>query len=431
MTNTIETSPDEEQTKPLNAAGILAYSAANFGFGTFYALNSYILPQWLVPYHFSAALTGLLASSNSVEGAVIQPIVGAWSDRLRSRFGRRKPFLLLFIPISAALILATPLTANIAPGIRTAAMIACILLFTICFNIAADPYQALMADITPREQRDRVSGFWYFVGILGQIAILLIPLPLPLRFVLCAALMLVMTAITCIRTQEPPPPATAHTGAGLREHLRDLKIALLGLKSLRQARLYLAMYFLFGAGIGAIHPHLSLFIMKIGHCSSQTAMIAVLGLLVSAGVGAVPAGRLAGRYGDKRVLIAGTAFIGLASLGGFWVQNLHQIVAVLILAGLGIAAQNATAFPLLTRLVPAEEVGYYTGLQTTAVSIASPGAALITGFLIDHGTYRVIFAVCFVCIVSSATFLARIDEQTAHGEIAKRRHALTTSSESV
>lgn len=418
---TIEKPQAVRTPQGLSPAGILLYSLANFGFGAFYALNNFILPPWIEHYVKSAAIRAILSDSHSFEGALIQPVIGAWSDRLRSRFGRRRPFLLVCVPISAAFILATPATAHLPDHVRLAAMIACIMLFTIAFNIAADPYQAWLADVTTQDQRDKVSGLWYFIGVLGQVGILLIPAPLSILFVIVAVTMLVTTLVTCVSTPEPPPPAMAHVEGGVKQHYADLMRAMQGLQTLRQARLYLGMYFLFGAGIGAIQPHLSLFIVKIGHCSTSTALHVVMALFLTAAIAAVPGGLLAAKIGVKHMLVVGTTLIGIASLGGMWVHSLPQIVGVLVVAGLGMAAQNSSSFPLMTRLVPTEEVGYYSGLQTTALCIALPGSAVGTGWLIDHSSYRVIFVMCFVCIVLSAAVLSRIQEDEADPEIAARR----------
>jgi MFS family permease len=92
------------------------------------------------------------------------------------------------------------------------------------------------------------------------------------------------------------------------------------------------------------------------------------------------------------------------------------------LAGLGNAAQSVSAYPLLTELVPAEEVGFYTGLQSTANSIAAPVTAFLTGALINQGghNYRMIFAVCVVFIAGSIAILSQIRLNEAVTEIEAR-----------
>src|SRR5229473_219652 len=79
----------------------LLYSAGSVGAGAFFAFNNFVLPQLLKAAGAGDLLTGLLSSTRSIEGAIIQPTVGALSDRTTSRFGRRRPFIALGIPLSA------------------------------------------------------------------------------------------------------------------------------------------------------------------------------------------------------------------------------------------------------------------------------------------------------------------------------------------
>ena len=82
----------EVEPAPLGLLGMLSYAAASLGTGAFYAFNNAALPLFLRPLTGSDVLIGLLSSTRSVEGAVIQPLVGSLSDRLRTPLGRRRPF---------------------------------------------------------------------------------------------------------------------------------------------------------------------------------------------------------------------------------------------------------------------------------------------------------------------------------------------------
>ncbi|OQX61182.1 MAG: hypothetical protein B5M51_08490 [Anaerolinea sp. 4484_236] len=44
---------------------------------------------------------GFFMTLDNIAALFIQPPVGAWSDKLRTRFGRRIPFMLIGAPISA------------------------------------------------------------------------------------------------------------------------------------------------------------------------------------------------------------------------------------------------------------------------------------------------------------------------------------------
>src|SRR5260221_14660501 len=130
----------------------LVYSAGSVGAGAFFAFNNFVLPQLLKAAGASDLLTGILSSTRSIEGAIIQPTVGALSDRTRSRLGRRRPFIALGIPLSAAFFLFAATQRDVL-GLTIA-----IVLFSIFFNVAADPYVALLADITGVGERGILQG---------------------------------------------------------------------------------------------------------------------------------------------------------------------------------------------------------------------------------------------------------------------------------
>jgi maltose/moltooligosaccharide transporter len=89
-------------------------------------------------------------------GLIVQPIVGAASDRTWNRFGRRGPYLLggalvaclamWLMPNAAALV-------SIIPALVFGAIM--FALMDGSFNITMQPFRALVADMTPEEQRTR------------------------------------------------------------------------------------------------------------------------------------------------------------------------------------------------------------------------------------------------------------------------------------
>jgi Na+/melibiose symporter-like transporter len=408
----------EGPEKPLSAGKIFGYSLANLGYGMFHALNNAALPLFLQKYTGDARLIGLMGSSHSFEGAIIQPLVGNASDRLRTKWGRRRPFMMVFIPLCALFLILTPIASHLPVSLRLGAILASIFLFTVFFNIAADPYQAMMPDITPVSQRGRVTGFYMLAGVLGQAALMLLHMEISLKFILSAVLMLVTTFLTCVLVNEPSLPAKSESGP----HRSPIAEALNGLRPLRQTRKALAAIFCAGLGIGAVFPFLTLFIKTITRGTDQQAQQMFMVLMVATAVGVLPFGRIVDRIGPKRMLLFGQGLIALAALNGLWVETLPQITVVMALAGLGNAAQSVSAYPLLTELVPAGEVGFYTGLQSTANSIAAPVTAFLTGELINQGghNYRIIFAVCAFFLAGSIAILTQVRLKDANAEIAER-----------
>jgi len=133
---------------------MLLYATGSIGTGAFYAFNNFVLPSVLKAFGAPDLMIGLLSSTRSIEGAVIQPTVGALSDRIWTRFGRRGPFMIVGIPLSAVFFVA----GSFVNGLLPLAIV--IFLFSIFFNVAVDPYTALLADIAPLHQRgyERVAA---------------------------------------------------------------------------------------------------------------------------------------------------------------------------------------------------------------------------------------------------------------------------------
>src|SRR4029077_8677417 len=152
----------------LSLPTMLLYAAGSIGTGAFYAFNNFILPLILNKFGAPPLLIGLLSSTRSIEGAVIQPTIGALSDRVWTRFGRRRPFILIGIPLSAAFFVAGAFVNDLL------LLAAVIFLFSIFFNVAVDPYTALLADIAPLQQRGWLAGVAVGVQLFSSVAFLVV-----------------------------------------------------------------------------------------------------------------------------------------------------------------------------------------------------------------------------------------------------------------
>src|SRR5919204_6283986 len=100
--------------RQLSRSTMLLYAAGSIGTGVFYGFNNFVLPPVLRSFGASDLLIGLLSSTRSIEGALIQPSVGALSDRTWTRLGRRRPFLVVGIPLSAAFFVAAASASSLA-----------------------------------------------------------------------------------------------------------------------------------------------------------------------------------------------------------------------------------------------------------------------------------------------------------------------------
>ena len=95
---------------------------------------------------------GILLSVGLIVAVVVQPIMGAVSDRTTARWGRRRPFMLIGSLVSALFLLLMVAVSNYA------LLLAVVILLQISANSALGPYQGIVPDLVPKSQRGTRIG---------------------------------------------------------------------------------------------------------------------------------------------------------------------------------------------------------------------------------------------------------------------------------
>ncbi|HEY8739605.1 MAG TPA: MFS transporter, partial [Candidatus Dormibacteraeota bacterium] len=142
-------------------------------------LGSFVLPLLIlhaVGDAHKGAGVAILEGVGTFIAVFWQPIMGALSDRTNSRFGRRKPFILVGTVgsmIFLTLMIFTPSGQSSASGLAVFLAPAYLYLFALYFllqlseNAAQAPYQGLLPDVVPEAERSRASGFVGGGNLLG------------------------------------------------------------------------------------------------------------------------------------------------------------------------------------------------------------------------------------------------------------------------
>ena len=132
-----------------------------FGINLLWPVYNAFVPIMLEQYTKKAALIGLIMTIDNLFAVVFQPIFGAMSDRTKSRFGRRMPYILIGMPISALLFSLIPYTNSLATLMIT------IIIMNFMMSVYRAPTVALMPDITPSPLRSKANGIINFMGGLA------------------------------------------------------------------------------------------------------------------------------------------------------------------------------------------------------------------------------------------------------------------------
>ena len=414
----------------------LFWFGISFVWGALFAVT---LPFILVPEHpgpgnqplvdpsgKNTALS-LMETGGLIIAMLVQPAAGALSDRLRTRFGRRRPM----IAVGALGAVASLLLIGVSPVFLVLVGVYCLLQFFM--NIAQGAYQGLLPDTVPAEERGRASGWLGVATLLGNIAGVVVAGPLPPRSatVVIAAVVLLTALFTVVGVREQPSLETLRTArdvaarGSLREYLAEFArypdfcwvvlsrflifTSLAGMQ--RFAAFYVddrfrGAYTVFGWNLGA----------------AQTATSVVLAVLIFVGLlTTYPAVRLSDRVGRRAVIVASAGLGALSFVLLFLATSLTQVVIFAIPAALCFGGVASVDWAFMADLAPRSRAGKFLGFSNLATAGAQAAAPTLLGPVIDvvnnhtatggapgTGGYRVLFITGAVFFVAGALVLRKV-----------------------
>ena len=172
-----------------------------------------IFTPYLVALFVSASIRntalGELGTAGLVIAMLVQPAAGLLSDRSRSRFGRRRPFI--FVGVLLDLVFLTMIALSTSYWM----LLVAILLQQFSANISHGALQGLIPDLVPEDQRGLVSGI---KSIMELLPLIILPLTVA-RMVGAGNLyggvaatggaLLVLMLLTMVLVKEKPLPKIA------------------------------------------------------------------------------------------------------------------------------------------------------------------------------------------------------------------------------
>ncbi len=124
------------------------------------------------PTYIPAVTMGILMLIATFWDALIDPFIGHYSDTLRSRFGRRRPFLMFATPfiLLGVILIWTPPSAT-SYAVNAVYFLVIILIYHTSFSLVGIPYDASLPEMAP-ETHDRLK-LSYWKGLLGIVGVLI------------------------------------------------------------------------------------------------------------------------------------------------------------------------------------------------------------------------------------------------------------------
>lgn len=344
-------------------------------------LREYSLPLWLV---------GAVMTFDNIAGVTIQPYVGFLSDRTRTRFGRRIPFIMVGAPIAAAFFALIPILHLSVH--HFALFIGAVVIMNIAMAVFRTPTVALMPDITPSPLRSKANGIINLMGGLGTVlafagGAFLYSLNRGLPFYVGALLMLVASAIVVRVIHEPREyEEESEQKLGVLSTIGEI------IRSQEKSALFILLaIFTWFIGYNSIETFWTTYGKEFLGIPESRAALMLTATALSFLIFAVPAGFIATRFGRRRTIMVGLATMIAVIIGGFFITNLIYLVGMLVIAGIGWALININSFPMVTDLAPESKIGSYTGLYYFFSMSAAIAAPPFVGALMDAFGLRTLF----------------------------------------
>lgn len=340
-------------------------------------------------------------------GLVLTPIIGIASDRLRTRFGRRKPFLMLSAPFVFLALLAIGWHDALPFGSHLAVLGGALLMFHLFALIPEGVIYYLIADAIPAEFMGRFYGVNASVSTLFAALFSWFCLDYSVKtpkiaVIIFGALYLVVFfgILPWIKEQKEYSEAQRCPFVPLdfaKETFgQKVFLCMFLCGGLNQASSVLRTMFtlLFAT------KDLGLTTELIGKIGGAGAVLALPAMLIC--------GAMIDRFHPYKVYLSGSIAVILASLAGYFCINGAMSYTIFALLTCAAYAVQGTAYaPLLMRIFPKERYGQFYSVNSIVCTLIVIAASAIGGKATDILGYRIIFLWDFAFTTLATIILVR------------------------
>lgn len=376
----------------------------------FWQIYDSLIPLMLqTSFHLKDTIIGGIMALDNVLAIFMLPLFGAFSDKTNTKIGKRMPYILAGTIIAVIFMLIIPVSAYKDNLILFIVSLGIVL---ISMGTYRSPAVALMPDFTPKSLRSRANAIISLMGTVGGIFALvsirvLIPnvqtpdyLPV---FIAVAAVMVISVIVLVLTIKENKiqrylDDAEEDSGNTSAAMPKDVKKSLFFM--------LVAVFFCF-MSFNAIMSAFSRYAVKVWGLGGGTFANSLLVFTIFAIAAYMPAGIIAGTIGRKNTVIIGLIILSAVYFFAFLITSFSAaIYVVFAFAGIGFAAITVNAYPMVVDMSKSSDVGKYTGYYYTFSMAAQIVTPILSGFFLEHVSYRTLFPYAmFFSVLSIITIL--------------------------
>lgn len=366
-------------------------------------------------------IVGLIMAMDNVAALIMMPLFGTLSDKTKSRFGKRMPYIIFGTLVCAIVFPLIPLLFTFS---NLAGMIAIMAIFVFFAMMYRNPAVALMPDITPKPLRSSANGIinvmGYFGGAIATLSGIWLDVSkylgnganpesnwqyqnfwvLEIPFLVASILLVISTFILFFKIKENKLQEELRPELELGEKLsetvdRPVDDGKMSKGNFITLILILVAEFLWFMSDNALTTFMSIYTKNFLYSTTGQLNIAIIVGGAASVVGFVFGGAIAAKIGRKWAVSAGLTLTVVALL--IWVlctfltpfpqsgvENKLPIYIYITwgIKGFGMALVHTNSFPMVTELCTGKKVGRFTGLYYVSSMLAQTITPAVFGLFL-------------------------------------------------
>lgn len=418
--------------KKLNYGRTLLIGLAFMSICSFWQIYDTIIPLMLKEsFGLGETVTGAIMALDNVLAVFLLPVIGSISDKIDTKLGKRTPFIIAGTALAIVFMLFIPI-ADQAKNLPL--FVGALFGVLVSMALYRSPAVALMPDLTPNRLRSRANAVINLLGAIGGVYSLIMikmlvgkgnrpdyePLFISVAVIMVIAVLVLVLTIrekkiaAQVAMEEAVNSSTENKKENMEKTVKGQKAVKLDPKVKRSMIFLLVSIFLWFTAYNAVTTAFSRYTSVVwkleGGGFADCLMVATIAAILSY----IPIGQLSSRIGRKKTIIGGVAVMAACYLFAVFVTDYTPLMNVAFaLIGISWAAINVNSYPMIVAMSQGADIGKFTGTYYTFSMAAQIITPILSGFLLENVSYRILFpyAVVFTCLA----FLTMT--QVKHGDV--------------
>ncbi|MBE5971019.1 MAG: SLC45 family MFS transporter [Lachnoclostridium sp.] len=414
----------------LNYRRTILIGLAFLSISAFWQMYDNVVPLILKnSFGLGETVTGAIMAADNVLALFLLPIFGSLSDKVDTPIGKRMPFILGGTALAVTFLMMVPY----ADQSRNLPMfVISLFALLISMGLYRSPAVALMPDLTPKPLRSAGNAVINLMGAVGGVYTLIMikvmvgpgetPNYYPL-FISVGALMVIGVGVLFLTIKEKKlreeiakqheayeaavdtkTAGTDKNSAGSTALPKDVK------RSLTFILISIALWF---TAYNAVTTAFSRYATHVWGLENGGYADCLMVATVAAIISYIPIGALSGKIGRKKTIQIGIVLLMLCYASAGMFHSYHAVMNIFFgIIGFAWAAINVNSLPMVVEMSNAGDVGKYTGLYYTFSMSAQVITPILSGYLLEHISYRTLFP--YAVVFSAMAFVTM--SMVKHGD---------------